>query len=231
MSLTIHGVDFSTVEEISKDSDQFYQGVISLNKALFQIKDGFDVYFFEEDKADKESFTEKDFYKNKIKRIQKSFEIMHVSMDYKKYIELIERSQNEIIELLSKDDFTEAEINQVRKLINELKLKREFYIESKRMNQFIDDALKHLPSFSREKRILSKYNIKEGAISKISDEPYTIKRISFDNHLYLSTSEKSSRLVYVGYKPFRLCGGGTEEIWSLVDGQWQVSSSRGTWMS
>lgn len=231
MSLSIAGIDFGDVTEITDSNDQFYIDALNYYKVLFYAQNGFDLYFSEESKVDMESFTEKNFYENKTIRIKKCFDLMHESMDYHSHKSFIVRGREKITEILNKEILSEAEINEVRTCLERFELQRDFVSQLERMNAFIKDALNHLPPMQLEIRITAHYKIHKGNVEKISEEPYIKKRTIVGNNLFLSDSRNNHRLVYFGHLPFRLCGRGSCDVWELQNDQWGISNSRQTWIS
>ena len=225
------GVDFSQVNELRASKDDFYRDVLVHYIKIIRSVDCFNLYFLQEKKVDIENFSERSFYKNKINRVQKSFELMHSAMNFEDHKEKIKTNTLEITEILKKVNISEGDIFQIEKMINELKLKREVKIEFNRMNEFIEDGLKHLPKKSRDQNILSHYEIINGNANLITDKPYSIERISGGNHIYLDTSKNSSRIVYFGHMPFKLCGRGYREVWKKNELKWSCVSSKQTWIS
>ncbi|MDC0643972.1 hypothetical protein OAP32_00180 [Crocinitomicaceae bacterium] len=225
------GVDFSQVNELKASKDNFYKDVLSYYIKIIRSVDRFNLYFLEEKKVDIENFSERSFYKNKIDRVRKSFELMHGAMNFESHSERIRNNTLEITDLLKKENISQGDVFQIEKMINELKLKREVKIEFNRMNEFIEDGLKHLPTIYRDQNILSNYEIKNDIATLVTAKRYSVKRISGGNHIYLDTSQDSSRIVHFGHMPFKLCGRGYREVWKKSELKWSCVSAKPTWMS
>ena len=227
----IEEINFTDVEEIKSDLE-FHSIVLDAYKALFSVEDGVNLYFFKEVDADLSSFSEKDFYVNKIDRVIDSFKGMDKVFNAKKNLEKLLHNKDEILKILKQESISTTEIRLVRNYLKSMELDRTFYQESSRMTAFIDDSLKNLPQSKVYIEILKNYKVidkKATLISSVKTEKsqYPI----MGNNIYFSTSKKNIRITYKGHKPFPRMGSGSADIWQKDKGEWKRISSTTTWRS
>ena len=226
---TIKNCDFSSVIEIQNSTDNFYMEVIEYFSILLKMEEGFDLYFFEEKKVELQAINDNELKPGEAIPIIRSFEEHHCM--------LLENSAKRRKIRLQKEKLAkkQSNINQegskkerVMAFFESMGFKRS--TEASRLNEFIA-LVKNYRTFSVGPTVVSHYKIIDGKAVLLSNERFTIGRLSSGNYLYLSTSQEVFRKVYSGVKIAPRIGRGQELIWKKARIRWKVFSQRNKWIS
>jgi hypothetical protein len=232
MQQTIRELDLQNHPFILKELE-FVTAVFNKHKGLLSNTDGFKLFFYKQSEAIKNEFPEKEFYPIKIEKLKKAF----AEFEQKQIIESISKSistaEELTKELMLKKDLSEADITIYKKSIGNLKTSLELENHLKKINLYFNDLKKHLPDFEIG-NLHETWSIQMNQKAECnfrSEEGVELLSIALGNYMYIPTNENVDiRIVYTGYKPFRLIGSGSMEYWQQVDGKWREIYSRQTWI-
>lgn len=218
------------LNKLNKRNSAFYTTVFNHYMRWFEKINEVDIFFFSDEAYSVDNFKEKEFYKKKLARIEKSIDLI------KDYIEStlskseFKKMKQEIIQVLSKNTISQSEIKYIELLFKDVDFHKKLIQHVEKNKIFVQDALNALPD-SNELSLESYYRMEASNVYKVENFTEKIKRIRVGNNLYVSTSKRSTKVVFFGFLPFKLCGRGTMDIWKKTNEGWKLEKSKMVWIS
>jgi|SaaInlStandDraft_5_1057022.scaffolds.fasta_scaffold10996_2 hypothetical protein len=233
-----------TLEEIKstalyKRNASLYDTVIDTYKGISNHKDGFCVYFYEQEQVDYSSHEEFKFYTNKLERINKSIkDFMSINID-KKLSTGIKDLTNLTETLLNNSELKAYDLNSYRSEVSQIQnsmCNDELLSIINGLKIEISDLNRNLPKIPKplitNKLIVSGHS--NNSINELfsMDLPIELKGPPMMNGFIFPLEVYNEQcILWTGDKPAPLIGTGTKELWKLRDNKWQMTQSKITWVS
>ena len=223
-----------------QENPSFYESILKSNKLLLNNHDGFIVYMYQFKDEDFDSYSEFDFYPNKLDRISKTMsEIKKIRVEDKMTLglEQLTNATNRFLDTREKNELDLEVFEAVIKQVTESIFKTELVDKLAKLKLEITDLQRNLPQRSRpiitdSFLINSQSGSTKYKAHDLLELPVEMKKHKAMNGLVLPKKIHSSYAkIWTGFKPAPRVGQGTAELWEKVGAKWKCISEKMTWVS
>ena len=233
-----------TLEEIRltalyKNNSSFYDMIIDCYKGISNHENGFVIYFYEQQQIDYSSHEEFNFYNHKLARIDKSVKDF-ISINIENKLTTGIKDLTDLTNtLLANSELKAFDINSYRSEVSRIQkvmCDDNLYHVLNGLQMEISDLNRNLPKTSKP-IITHKFFISGSSESSSNnfftlDIPSELKRAPIMNgFIFPLEIHKEQCVIWNGHKPAPKMGGGSRELWKLIDDNWECVTSNSTWIS
>jgi len=233
-----------TLEELRltplyKKNADFYDLIIDRYKGITNHKNGFNIYFYEQEQIDYSSHEEFKYYNHKLARIEKSIKsFISINIEDK-----LTKGLNDLTDLtntlVTNPKLKAFDVKSYRSKVYDIQkvmCDDNLFHVLNGLKMEISDLNRNLPKIPTP-IITHKYFITGSSESSSNnfftlDIPSELKRAPIMNGFIFPLEIHNEQcVIWNGHKPAPKMGGGSRQLWKLSDDKWECVTSNSTWIS
>lgn len=217
----------------------FYDLIIDRHKGITNHKNGFIIYFYEQEQIDYSSHEEFKYYNHKLARIDKSIKsFISINIENK-----LTKGLNDLTDLtntlVANQELKAFDVKSYRSKVYDIQkvmCDDNLYHVLNGLKMEISDLSRNLPKTPKP-IITHKFIVSGSSDTSINnfftlDIPSELKRAPIMNgFIFPLEIHKEQCVIWNGHKPAPRMGGGSRELWKLIDDNWECVTSNSTWIS